>query len=275
MLLIPNSRGQGHANVSISDAMAEELVGNAFKRSKETFYNLQKGLLNVSKESYEWARSRPHSIFMGGDHLTSYATVLSSYKRYKNNFRLVWIDAHTDIHSFNSSLSWNLHGMVVRLLLNKCLKPEQVLFIGIRSCEDEELKYIKDSAIQCITMKDWKNNKLNSIKVLKNFISGFQVHVSFDVDALDPTIMSSTGTPVNNGFCLNDFSTIINTIRSEGLHIATDIMEFNPNLGYFESSFKTLKKVVNILKKKVKKTSKQTKQSMYKKNQTRKNNKLN
>jgi arginase family enzyme len=100
-----------------------------------------------------------------------------------------------------------------------------------------------------ITMEEWKNNKKASFEKLGDFVIYNNVHISLDVDVLDPSIMSSTGTPVDNGMYFEDIKNIIGIIREySSLHFATDIMEFNPQLGNFKISFDTLKKIVDILK---------------------------
>jgi arginase len=192
---------------------------------------------------------------MGGDHLASFATILASLRKYRNNFKLIWLDAHTDIHSFDTSVSWNLHGMVVRLLMTHTIKDvpllhsDQILYIGLRSIDDEEIKFIQSNNINMISMEEWKTNKKASFEKLGNFVIYNNVHISLDVDVLDPSIMSSTGTPVENGMSVEDIDNIIYIIREYSIsHFATDIMEFNPQLGNFKVSFDTLKKIVHILK---------------------------
>jgi len=254
MLIILNSRGQGLNGVVINECIGKQLSENDdIEVSSENFINLREGLVHVAEEAYKHSIVRDHTIFMGGDHLTSFATVLSSLKRFGNNFRLIWIDAHTDIHSFNSSPSWNMHGMVLRMLLEHNvpripqLKPNQILYLGIRSYERQEMDYIIDNKIMCITMNDWKRNRDEALIKLAGFVVGNMVHISLDVDSMDPSIMSSTGTPVENGLMLNDILDIIGIVREYSKHVATDIMEFNPQLGDYDVSFKTLKSIVQFL----------------------------
>ena len=100
-----------------------------------------------------------------------------------------------------------------------------------------------------ITIEEWQNNKKLSFEKLGDFVIYNNVHISLDVDVLDPTIMSSTGTPVENGMSIEDITNIIYIIREySSSHFATDIMEFNPQLGNFKVSFDTLKNIVAILK---------------------------
>lgn len=258
--IIKNSRGQSYNGVALVENICPILFDGPNKDeileySKEDFKNLRQGLYNVSNECLKYSNQRKHSIYMGGDHLASFATILSSLRKYGNNFKLIWLDAHTDIHSFDTSISWNLHGMVVRLLMTHNIKDvpqlqsDQILYIGLRSIDDEEIKFIQSHNINMISMEEWKTNKKASFEKLGDFVIYNNVHISLDVDILDPTIMSSTGTPVENGMSVEDINNIIHIIREYSIsHFATDIMEFNPQLGNFKVSFETLKNIVAILK---------------------------
>ena len=258
--IIKNSRGQSYNGVALVDDICPILFDGPNKNeileySKEDFKNLRMGLYNLSDECLNYSSDRKHSIFMGGDHLASFATILASLRKYGNKFKLIWLDAHTDIHSFDTSVSWNLHGMVVRLLMTHTiqnipqLQSDQILYIGLRSIDDDEIKFIQSHNINMISMEEWKNNKKLSFEKLGNFVIYNNVHISLDVDVLDPTIMSSTGTPVENGMSVEDITNIIHIIREySSSHFATDIMEFNPQLGNFKVSFDTLKNIVAIVK---------------------------
>ena len=258
--IIKNSRGQSYIGVALVENICPILFEGPNKDeileySNEDFKNLRQGLYNVSNECLKYSNKHKHSIFMGGDHLASFATILASLRKYGNNFKLIWLDAHTDIHSFDTSVSWNLHGMVVRLLMSHTIKDvpqlqsDQILYIGLRSIDNEEINFIRKHNINMISMEEWKTNKKASFEKLGNFIIYNNVHISLDVDVLDPTIMSSTGTPVDNGMSVEDINNIIQIIREYSIsHFATDIMEFNPQLGNFKVSFDTLKKIVDILK---------------------------
>jgi arginase len=253
-LIIKNNRGQYYRGVSLDDKTLLLLFKrNELVVSDVDFKNIRESLFNVSDDCLYYSMGRPHSIFMGGDHSTSFGTVMSSLRKYGNNFKLVWIDAHTDIHSFESSPSWNLHGMVVRMLMEHQyhgipqLMPEQIIFIGTRSSEKPELDFIRQNNIQVIKMTDLQRDTIGSINRLKNFIKGHNVHISLDVDVLDPTIMSSTGTREPGGLMIDGLIQILHIIDNNSNHYATDIMEFNPDLGNSDTSLQTIKKVIHFL----------------------------
>ena len=153
--------------------------------------------------------------------------------------RLIWIDAHTDIHSFETSPSKNMHGMVVRFLMTHDypdiprLHPNQLLYIGIRSVEKEELEFIYRNRIQTVWMEEFLGDKKAAHEKINRFANNHPIHISLDVDVLDPAYMVSTGTPdyENEGMTPVDLFSAIRVVQKSGHHFATDIMEFNQNLG--------------------------------------------
>lgn len=176
-----------------------------------------------------------HSVFVGGDHLTSMCTVLASLKVHGNNFKLLWMDAHADIHNEKTSPSKNKHGMVVNMLLNHTytgiprLHPSQVMYVGLRSTEPEEDAFIKQWKIRVISAADIRKNEAMSYRKIASFVLNANAHVSLDVDVLDPSEMSAIATPAINGLHLNQVLNILGTVNSSARnYYATDIMEYNP-----------------------------------------------
>ena len=160
LLIINNSRGQYHNGTKLNLSTINKIFGNIDYNVFNNFKNIQSSMLLLGQSCYKYINTYNHSIFFGGDHLSSYGTILGSLIKYGNNFKLLWIDAHTDIHSFETSPSKNLHGMVVNFLLNHNyeniprLNSNQILYIGIRSVEQEEYNFITQWNISYISMKD-------------------------------------------------------------------------------------------------------------------------
>lgn len=179
--------------------------------------------------------STDHSVFIGGDHLTSMCSILASLKVYGNNFKLLWMDAHADIHNQKTSPSKNKHGMVVNMLINHTysgiprLNPSQVMYIGLRSTEPEEDEFIKKWKICTLYADDIRKNEMKSYRKIKNFVLNSNAHISFDVDILDPSEMTATATPSPRGVYLNQVLTMLGIVNSSARnYYATDIMEYNP-----------------------------------------------
>jgi len=197
-------------------------------------------------------------LFIGGDHFTSFGTVLSSLMRYGNEFRLVWIDAHTDIHSFESSPSKNLHGMVVRMLMTHTfpgipqLLPSQLFYVGLRSVEPAEMDFVKQNRIRYITAREFNANPRKAIDTILEFTQDHPLHISLDVDSLDPVYMPSTGTPVSNGLMIGYLLELLRDLhQGHGCeNVYADIMEYNPEIGTpreKKTSIDTMRKCIGIL----------------------------
>lgn len=191
-------------------------------------------------------------LTLGGDHSISLATVASSVEKYKDDLTVVWVDAHADIHTRESSPSQNLHGMPLGSLLGHDplfnfpqIKPEQLVYIGLRDVDPYEQQIIRDLNIESYTMDDINKHSLNDIlsNVYKNSEA---IHLSFDVDALDPVYISCTGTPVKYGLSLNDATKIITKLKPK--IISSDIVEFNPLLGNKKQALKEAFRIMDIIK---------------------------
>jgi arginase len=176
-----------------------------------------------------------HSLFIGGDHLTSMCTILASLKVHGKKFKLVWMDAHADIHNQATSPSKNRHGMVVNMLINHTyagiprLDPSQIMYIGLRSTEPEEDEFIKKWRIRTVRADDLRISQTNSYRKIADFVTGSNTHISLDVDVLDPKEMTATATPAPRGVYLDQVLTIMGIVNSSARnYYATDIMEYNP-----------------------------------------------
>ena len=166
-----------------------------------------------------------HIVTIGGDHSIAYSTISSSLHTYKDSLHVVWIDAHTDIHTQSTSHSKNLHGMPVGHLMGfenhpiakfdrTNLDPSQITYIGIRDIDDAESE---------------RMNLFNIYSGLENLaerIKGKDVYISLDMDSMDPTVFPCTGTPVRKGLSLEDVLQIIQTVGTRA--VGLDLVEFDP-----------------------------------------------
>tara|TARA_B110000967_G_C18847335_1_gene542691 strand:+ start:361 stop:1143 length:783 start_codon:yes stop_codon:yes gene_type:complete len=191
-------------------------------------------------------------LTVGGDHSISLATVASSVEKYKDDLTVVWVDAHADIHTRESSQSQNLHGMPLGSLLGHDalfnfpqIKPDQLVYIGLRDVDQYEKKVIQDLGIRHYTVADIDRYSLKSI-LSKLYRESTAIHLSFDIDALDPKYISCTGTPVANGLSYQDAVEIITTLRPK--IISSDIVEFNPLIGDKKQTVKEAFRIINLIK---------------------------
>jgi arginase len=236
ILHIQNASGQKHRGVILEKSQIERLIPSPldvqyqislFTESENENANLVNRCVSQLEES-------PFCIYLGGDHSTSFATILASLEKYGAELRVLWVDAHADIHSPETSPSGNTHGMPVRFLMThpSQLKPEQIMYVGLRSVENEEWDFIHSNNIRYITAECFLKDPAASYSEIRAFLENRPVHFSFDVDALDPSIMPSTGTAEENGLNLEEFYEILSICNDAGApFFAIDIMEYNPMVG--------------------------------------------
>tara|TARA_B100000123_G_scaffold272220_1_gene254128 strand:- start:3230 stop:4024 length:795 start_codon:yes stop_codon:yes gene_type:complete len=213
-------------------------------------HTLLNNLNSIYKENANVKGSR---INIGGDHSTTIATGAYTLNTYKNP-KFVWFDAHGDINSYASSPTKNYHGMVLSYLsglsynkpdfIKTFLSFHNLMYIGIRDLDPYENILIKSLNVPIVTVNELNTNPELSIKKIKDFVKDDPIHLSFDVDVMDPSLISSTGTPVENGLFLEQTKHVLENIIDKQV-VNLDICEFNPDLG---NSKHSLNNVVNIWK---------------------------
>ncbi|KAJ7578404.1 Ureohydrolase [Mycena floridula] len=184
-------------------------------------------------------------LTLGGDHSLAMGTI-SGTMNFFPDACVIWIDAHADINTPESTDSGNIHGMPVSFLLGlgtkidefswvkPCLSPERLVYIGLRDVDAGEKKILKDNKIKAFSMHEV--DKFGIGKVVEMALDHVNpdrkrpIHLSFDVDALDPSVAPSTGTPVRGGLTFREGHYICEAIWETGLLVALDLMEVNPSL---------------------------------------------
>lgn len=161
------------------------------------------------------------------------------------NTGVVWVDAHSDINTPESSLSGNMHGMPVSFLLglvkganklpsmewfNPCLNPKDIVYIGLRDLDKAEKVMIKELGIKAFTMYDI--DKYGIGKVMEetlNYLSNkTSIHLSYDIDALDPVYAPSTGTSVRGGLTFREGNFVCEALYESGKMTSMELVEVNP-----------------------------------------------
>lgn len=194
------------------------------------------------------------SLVIGGDHSIACGSIGASLT-IDENIGVIWIDAHADINTPDTSNSMNIHGMPLSFILGLSnnimgfewmniipkLKPENLVYIGLRDIEDAELEYIKLLNIKTYTINDINNKGIINIMddTLKYLSKCNNIHVSWDIDSIDPLYAPSTGTKVSNGLLINEALYISNIISKSNKLMAVDMVEINPLVGNIEEANKT------------------------------------
>ena len=180
-------------------------------------------------------------------------------KRNKNT-KFLWFDAHADINTFESSLTKNYHGMVLGYLsglakhprfefIEKNLNLNNLMYIGLRSIDEYENKIIKEYQIPVLRSRVCNNDSNRVIEEIKEFVKDEEVHISFDVDILDPKVLGSTGTAVPHGTNKSSTKMIINEILKDRNVTNLDICELNMNIGNKQMQERSLNTILDIFDK--------------------------
>jgi arginase len=188
-------------------------------------------------------------LVLGGDHSISVGTVsgiAAVARRKRKRVGLLWIDAHGDINTPETSPSGNIHGMPVASLLGEGpqeltgiggdapkVSPKNVALVGIRSLDDGEKLRLKRFGVQVHTMSDVDRHGIHRImkKALARVTDGTDyVHVSFDLDAVDPTVAPGVGTPVKGGLDYREAHLIMELLHDSGIMSSLEMVEVNPIL---------------------------------------------
>jgi arginase len=188
-------------------------------------------------------------LCIGGDHSMAIGSIagISSYCKKKNlTLGVIWIDAHADMNTDETSPSGNIHGMPLAAamglgnekLINLCgfspkVYPENCVIIGVRSIDGPEKVNIKKLNPAVYTMADIDKLGIHRIisRVLKHFKEKVDhIHVSFDLDSVDPSVAPGVGTPVAGGLSYRETHLLMESIADCGCISSLEVTEVNPIL---------------------------------------------
>lgn len=188
-------------------------------------------------------------LILGGDHSIAMATlsgVADYFHDNKQEIGLIWVDAHADINTPETSPSGNLHGMPLAVLfgrgapdlVNLCgfapkFNPRYCVHIGARDLDLGEKRIIRELGMKCFTMHDLDRYGMNhcieqAIAIASGAAGGFAV--TFDVDSLDPTDAPGSGTLVRGGLSYREAHLALERIAESGKMRSFEIVEVNPTL---------------------------------------------
>jgi arginase len=187
-------------------------------------------------------------VMLGGDHclaMGSIAAVANHCRDSGKTLRILWLDAHTDFNTHAITPSGNVHGMPVACLCgigpavltqlggtSPAIVPAQLRQIGIRSVDPEEKRLVHEHGLDIYDMRyiDEVGMKRVVEEALHGLDENTHLHVSFDVDVLDPSIAPGTGTPVPGGINYREAQLVMEMIADTGRLGSLDIVEINTAL---------------------------------------------
>ncbi len=190
-------------------------------------------------------------VFLGGDHSISIGTIGGVTDHSPTG--VIWVDAHGDFNTPETSRSGNIHGMPLSALIGKGfdelvnvgrpgakITPDDVVLIAIRDLDPQERKALKRSGISIYTMRDIDERGIGNVvrEGLKKLEHLHRIHVSLDIDSMDPVEAPGVGTPVNGGLTYREAHLMMEIISDTHSLTSMDIVEINPILDRYNKTAK-------------------------------------
>lgn len=229
---------------------------------------------NTAKTVYEEvskaAKSGVFPLTIGGDHSIGTGTIAGVQAAHPDAC-VIWVDAHADINTPAASDSGNLHGCPVSFVLGideplsdkpednvfdwvpHCLDNSRLAYIALRDLDVFERKYLRENNIAAYTMRHVDQFGIGQVveMALERVNPGNKrpIHLSFDIDAIDPFFAPATGTTVRGGLTWREGSYICERVAETGNLVAMDLVEVNPSLGdHPEAAPQTAAVAVSLIK---------------------------
>lgn len=186
-------------------------------------------------------------VVLGGDHsiaLGSITGVVKHMQQQKKKLGLVWVDAHADINTHETTPSGNIHGMPLAALLgmgrpeltgiggfSPKIEANKVALIGVRTIDELEKDNLRKSGIHYFNMRHIDEKGMyhvmqEAIRVVSDGTDG--IHVSFDIDGIDPAFAPGVSTPVDGGLNFRECHLVLEMLHETGKICSLEIVELNP-----------------------------------------------
>lgn len=241
-------------------------IGNIQIPIRETllekgFENILPAIIHANTKIYDAARQAVADdvmpIFLGGDHSIAIGTI--GGVTHDTDSGVIWIDAHGDFNTPETSASGNIHGMPLATLLGQGhdelvnigrsgakLKPENVMLVGLRDLDMKEQQIILDSGVGYYTMRDIDERGISAVmtEAVDRLSNVNRLHVSLDMDGLDPEVAPGVGTPVPGGLTYREAHLAMEVLADTERVSSIDVVEINPMLDHFSKTADTAVEMV-------------------------------
>jgi arginase len=197
------------------------------------YFGLIQSVCDVLADSVEKSvKDGAFPLVLGGDHSIAIGTLAGLRRARGEAPGLIWFDAHADINSPKTSPSGNVHGMPVYYAVESGdMNPKRSVLIGLRDVDPGERTTIRELGISAFTMTDIDRLGMEAVVARALEIAGAgPVHVSFDMDAIDPSEAPGVGTPVKGGITYREAHLALEEIAASGRLGSLEITEINPIL---------------------------------------------
>ena len=201
---------------------------------------------DVCRAALECLAQGEHAIFLGGDHSISIGTV-SAMDTHGESVGVLWVDAHGDFNTPEITPSGNVHGMALAALLGlgapeltnigrpgAKLLPSEVVLFGVRDLDPQEAVALREAGVLVITMREIDELGVAAAArvALDRLAPLSRLHVSLDMDSLDPQEAPGVGTPVPGGLTYREAHLLMEILADCGKVASLDIVEVNPILDH-------------------------------------------
>ncbi len=209
--------------------------------------NLSKGQMyeNLYQQTLNMVQTNDFNLMMGGDHSVSIATVSALLDVYPN-LSVIWVDAHADMNTPQTSPSGNLHGMPLSHLMGLVspdyigdmnwfktkLNPKKLAIIGVRDIDPGEQKIIQQLGIQTVSAYEVQQQGMK--KTIHQVLQAIDpsgdspLHLSFDIDSMDPQFAKATGLHVPNGLNIEHIRSLGHLLKHTNQLVSAEFVELNP-----------------------------------------------
>lgn len=223
----------------------------------------------LAQMTYELSKDQQFFVTIGGDHTSAIGTWSGVARGLApKDLGLLWIDAHLDSHTLETTHSGNIHGMPLAALLGygssslthilsdkPKLLPKNVCVLGARSYEKEERELLERLKVRIYYIEEIEKRGFETIfeeaiGIISEHSDGYGI--SLDLDAISPSEVPGVGTPVPGGFTTESLYTALKSIIQDKKFIAAEIAEFNPSLDEGKKTEIAIGRILEILADKVK-----------------------
>jgi len=265
--------------IPVENKLLLEPIHNEYAKRIKGVYAVAEKLAKEVQKAVEAPNTFP--IILSGDHSSSIGTVAGVKMAHPDKrLGIIWIDAHADIHSPYTTPSGNMHGMPIAAMLdednlsNKTNEPDEeainyweklkslggikpkvlpsdIIYVTMRDLEMQESALIKKLNIHNYTVSEMRAKGVEraAVEVLNYLDKCDIIHISFDVDSMDPSISRGTGTPTKNGITEREAGNFIARLLYSKKIASFEIAEINPTLDkenlMAENAFEILQKAAN------------------------------
>ncbi|QAY65413.1 arginase [Paenibacillus protaetiae] len=228
------------SSVSLEKVCAGEQIG-AMKHSSSV-----RGMNRLlAQQASAAVRRGRFPLLIGGDHSLAMGMLAGISEHYRR-LGVIWLDAHADMNTEATSPSGNMHGIPLAVAMHvaelkladiwpraQSIDPRHLALVGARDIDPGESRLMEDLHIRCFSPQEIKhrgaaNTMLEALQIAQRGTDG--IHLSFDVDSLDPQYVPGTGTPVQGGLVPGEIAAAFGVLRRSGKLTSMDVVEVNPQL---------------------------------------------